>query len=58
MATRTMMSLKQYHVDECGEVNCTTLAEETCKILDWYEGEDSEIPEELFDIAVEVSNEK
>ncbi len=40
-----------------GEVNCTQLAEMTADDLDLYEDdEDFTIPEEVFDLAVTVSD--
>jgi hypothetical protein len=47
-------------IQECrdpltGEINCTKLAEETARALNLYVGDD--IPEELFDLAVDLSQE-
>jgi hypothetical protein len=39
--------------DSCGEVNHTQLAETVCNELDGYEGDEYNIPEEFFEIAVE-----
>lgn len=36
-----------------GEVNHTLLAENACQELDAYEGEEFDIPEEFFEIALE-----
>jgi len=49
--------------DECrdrdtGEINCTKLAEETANALDLYESDDDcTIPEEVYDLAVDVAQE-
>lgn len=42
--------------DDCGEVNCTKLAEDCAEALNLYEDDvDFEIPEVVFDAAVDVS---
>ena len=41
------------YVDECGEYNCTLLAENACQEFNLYKGDD--IPEWLFDMAVGVT---
>lgn len=40
---------------DCDEINCTSLAENAAQALDLYQGDDAEIPEEVFDLAVEVA---
>lgn len=41
--------------DDCGEINCTKLAEDCANEFDYYEGDDYTIPEALFDLAVNIS---
>lgn len=41
--------------DDCGEVNCTKLAEDAAEHFDLY-GDDDEIPEELFEIATQIAD--
>ena len=43
-----------HEYDDCGEVDCTGLAEHICLAENLYDDEDN-IPEELFDLAFEVS---
>ena len=43
--------------EETGEVNCTLLAEDTAKELDLYIDAAWTIPEEVYDWAVDISQE-
>ena len=43
--------------DDCGEINTTLLAENCAQDLNLYEEDDETIPEEVFEIAFEVSEE-
>jgi len=44
------------YIDECGEVDCTSLAENCADNFYIYEDEiDFKIPDEIFDLAVEAS---
>ena len=49
-------SFNQKIYDDCGEINCTLLAENCCDALDGYAGVDFDIPEEYYDVAVEVTD--
>jgi len=42
---------------DCGEVNCTKLAENCAYELDLYVGDEYTIPEEVFDLAVDTAEE-
>lgn len=42
---------------DCGEVNCTKLAEDAAEALELYADEEATIPEEVFDLAAEVAEE-
>lgn len=53
-AHATMRGLSGNHWDECGEMNHTSLAEETAAALDLYEDEDFKIHDEIFELAVEM----
>ena len=45
------------HIDNStGEINYTSLAEEACQEFDLY-GKDYSIPEELFELALEIKGE-
>lgn len=46
-------------VDSCGEIDCTKLAEDCANHFEFYDKDssDAEIPEEIFDLAVQVSEE-
>ena len=39
---------------DCGELNCTKLAEDACDSLGLYDGDD--IPEWLFEMSAELSD--
>ena len=52
---RKELSLNFEEYNDCGEINCTLLAENCCEELDGYEGEDYDIPEEFYDLAVEIA---
>ena len=41
----------------CGEINCTLLAENCADVLNLYIGDEYTIPEEVFDLAVDVAEE-
>jgi hypothetical protein len=47
---------ESFDVFDSGEVNSTRLAEDTAQALDLYVGDD--IPEEVFEIALEISEEQ
>ncbi len=58
----TVRSTMRTFLEECrdsktGEINCTQLAEKTACALDIYVGKAFDIPEEVFDLAVELSEE-
>jgi len=40
--------------DQCGEVNCTALAESAAHGLDLFEGDD--LPEKVFELASEADD--
>lgn len=51
-----MSSIVGEHVDpRTGEINLTSLAEDTCEDLNLWEADGCTIPEDLFDLAVEVA---
>src|SRR3990167_8360703 len=52
---RKELSLNFEEYNDCGEIDCTLLAENCCEELDGYEGEDYDIPEEFYDLAVEIA---
>jgi hypothetical protein len=57
-ALRAMRNNVHDHVDECREVNMTTLAEWACAHLNLWEGPHvDETPEELFELSFKVSEE-
>ena len=52
-----MLSIAPDHIDECAELNTTSLVESTCLDLDLWTGEHGDdIPEDLWDWAHEVSD--
>jgi hypothetical protein len=53
MATELQRNQRIYD-DGCGDINCTLLAENIAQKYDLYEGEDFNIPEKVFDAAVEA----
>ncbi len=44
----------QDHLDHNGELNCTQLAEYAASDLEYYLNDDLDIPEWIFDLAVDV----
>ncbi len=53
---RHMLAIAPDHIDECAELNTTSLVESTCHDLDLWVGEHGDdIPEDLWDWAFEVS---
>ena len=56
LALSMMLKTVEHFIDDCGEVDCTRLAENTADVLDIYENDESfEIPDWLFDMAVTVA---
>lgn len=45
-------NLSDEKYNDCNELNSTLLAEDCADDLDMYEGDDFDIPEELFELAV------
>lgn len=43
--------------DDCGECDCTLLAENAAQMFDLYEGDDCDIPDWIFELAVEINEE-
>lgn len=41
--------------DDCGEINCTMLAENCADAFDIYVGPEEDIPEWVFDLSVDIS---
>jgi hypothetical protein len=61
-ATTTVRNTMRTFIEECRdsttrEIDCTKLAEQTAHALDIYSGNNYDIPEEVFDLAVELSDE-
>jgi hypothetical protein len=61
-ATSTVRNTMRTFLEDCrdsktGEIDCTKLAEQTAYALDIYAGKNHDIPEEVFDLAVELSEE-
>lgn len=44
------------YVDECGELDCTKLAEDAAQEFDLYEGDDCDIPEWVFEASASLTN--
>jgi hypothetical protein len=54
---RHMLSIAPDHIDDCQELNTTSLVESACHDLNLWCGEHGDdIPEELWDWAFEVSD--
>jgi hypothetical protein len=52
-----MLNAALDHLDECGEVDCTGLAETTANVYELYEDDpEATIPEWVFDLALEAKD--
>jgi hypothetical protein len=59
-ATTTVRKTMRTFIEECrdsktGEIDCTKLAEKAANALDIYVGNNYDIPEEVFELAFELS---
>ncbi len=54
-ARKLMRALAPSHIDECGELNCTALAEEVAATMDIYENSDYGIHDDIFELATEFA---
>lgn len=52
-----MRDSAEYHRDDCGDINMTTLAEDAYSALVSEESQEFEIPEIYFESAFEISEE-
>lgn len=61
-ASTTVRKTMRTFLEDCrdqktGEINCTKLAEQAAHALDIYVGKNYDIPEEVFELAFELSEE-